>query len=165
MSGTGVNSISRTHLFTTASSVSTMSKYISLLLYRIPAFRHGMGLENALILLVDGPESPDTPVTERILVMSEGGRTMSRRAFGEVVSGCPPASSVSSRSWWTTSKLSLRVGAVTSPKYSTRMSKKVRMNAKAYSGSTFIVAAYMKSMSVYTLNTAAEQLTISRDGA
>jgi len=32
------------------------------------------------------------------LDMSEGGRTISRRAFGEVVSGWPPESRVSSRS-------------------------------------------------------------------
>ena len=57
-----------------------------------------MGLENALRLFVIGPESPETPVTERILVMREGGRTMSRSALGEVVSGWPPASRVSSRS-------------------------------------------------------------------
>src|SRR5712671_7934506 len=31
------------------------------------------------------------PVTERILVMRDGGRTMSRSTFGGVVSGCPPA--------------------------------------------------------------------------
>lgn len=57
-----------------------------------------MGLENALRLFVIGPDSPETPVTERILVMREGGRTMSRSALGEVVSGWPPASRVSSRS-------------------------------------------------------------------
>jgi hypothetical protein len=34
----------------------------------------------------------------RSLEMREGGRTMSRKALGEVVSGCPPESRVSSRS-------------------------------------------------------------------
>ena len=47
------------------------------------------------------------------------------------------------------SKLSLRAGAVTSPNYSTRMSRKVRMNANAYSGSTG--GRYMTAgMSTYT---------------
>jgi len=61
---------------------------------------------------------------------------MSRSAFGEVVSGCLPPSSVSPRSWWMVLKLSLRVTAVTWLNYSMRMSKKVRMKAKAYRGST-----------------------------
>jgi hypothetical protein len=42
------------------------------------------------------------PGAERLassLEMSEGGRTMSRRALGEVVSGWPPESRVSSRSY------------------------------------------------------------------
>jgi hypothetical protein len=38
------------------------------------------------------------PATLRSLVISEGGRTMSRKALGEVVNGFPPASKVSSKS-------------------------------------------------------------------
>jgi hypothetical protein len=39
------------------------------------------------------------PATLRSLDRRDGGRTMSRRAFGEVVKGCPPESRVSSRSY------------------------------------------------------------------
>lgn len=39
------------------------------------------------------------PATERILERRVGGRTISRRALVDVVSGCPPESSVSSRSY------------------------------------------------------------------
>jgi hypothetical protein len=35
-------------------------------------------------------------VAERSLESSDGGKTMSRRALGDVVKGCPPESSVSS---------------------------------------------------------------------
>jgi len=54
-----------------------------------------------------------TPGAERFassLEMREGGRTMSRRAFGEVVSGWPPESRVSSRSCKTLAKFSLLNG-------------------------------------------------------
>ena len=52
---------------------------------------------------------PDTPATESTLWRSEGGKTMSRRAFGEVVRGWPPESRVSSRSY---SMKRWRVGVV-----------------------------------------------------
>ncbi len=38
-------------------------------------------------------------------------------------------------------KLSLSTGAVTSPKYSMRMFRKVQMDVKAYSGSTWVACA------------------------
>jgi hypothetical protein len=79
-----------------------------------------------------------------------------------VVSGCPPASRVSSRSWWTMSKLSFNVGAVTSPKYSMRMSRKVRMNAKAYNGSTF--HQYQYEWRARKKCDHGKRLTIPRDG-
>jgi len=43
-----------------------------------------MGLENALRLSVVGPKSLEMAETERILVVGEGGRTMSCSASGEV---------------------------------------------------------------------------------
>jgi len=43
-----------------------------------------MGLENVLRLSVVGPKSPETVETERILVVGEGGRTMSCSASREV---------------------------------------------------------------------------------
>jgi len=81
-----------------------MSKYNSLLVYFSPAFRQGIGDEKG------PPEAPRpdpeltvvlmlAPATLRSLLRSDGGRTMSRRAFGEVVKGWPPESNVSSRSW------------------------------------------------------------------
>ena len=72
-----------------------MSKWISFLLYRSPAFLHGMGDEK-------GPVPGDVlrlaPATERSFDRRDGGRTMSRSILGEVVSGWPPESSVSSSS-------------------------------------------------------------------
>ncbi len=65
---------------TRAFSVSTMSKYISLLTCLTPARRHGIGL-------VKGFGAFDWPPRREL--SSEGGVTMSRRAFGEVVNGCP----------------------------------------------------------------------------
>ena len=85
-----------TYLSTTAFRSSTMSKWISFLLYRSPAFLHGMGDEK-------GPVPGDVlrlaPATERSFERRDGGRTMSRSILGEVVSGWPPESSVSSSSW------------------------------------------------------------------
>jgi hypothetical protein len=51
---------------------------------------------------VKGPAAPPELrevvilVAERSLERSEGGKTMSRRALGDVVKGCPPESRVSS---------------------------------------------------------------------
>jgi hypothetical protein len=67
-----------------------MSKYISLLAYRKPAFLHGIGDEK-------GPPPSPAPefIVEVIFVLAtlrslesrEGGRTMSRSAFVDVVKG------------------------------------------------------------------------------
>ena len=78
-----------------------MSKYISFVVYRRPAFLQGIGEEK-------GPPEPElivevtfAPATLRSLESKEGGRTMSRRALGYVVNGWPPESRVSSRSYVT----------------------------------------------------------------
>lgn len=80
-----------------------MSKYISLLLYLSPALRQGIEDEK-------GPPADPSPEPELIVVLifapatlsnfvsRDGGRTISRRALGKVVRGCPPESKVSSSS-------------------------------------------------------------------
>lgn len=83
---------------TIALKLSDTSKYISLLLYFNPAFRHGIGLEKGVEFPVDVFAKPDTPVTVSIFCSKDGGSTMSLSAFGVVVLGYPIESKVSSRS-------------------------------------------------------------------
>lgn len=89
------------YLLTTALSSSMRSIYISLLVYRRPAFRHGIVDEK-------GPEAAEAglilelklaPATLRSLLKSEGGNTISFSVLGDVVNGYPPESKVSSRSF------------------------------------------------------------------
>jgi hypothetical protein len=71
-------------------------------LYLKPAFLQGIGDENAPAAAPDPAlmlEFIFAPATLSNFERRDGGSTISRSAFGEVVNGCPPESSVSSRSY------------------------------------------------------------------